>query len=473
VRGVASDGTTALDAEILWLVDLLTHRYAPDGIPIERVDCRSGEIIRDRFLLDELGDFLPNVAAAGVILSRPDALDWAVALVGRTRARRFRRAGLFEPFAFHRRRWRRLRSLGLAYPYWNLDTLTGLVALYEILERVGRASEAASLAGDIGEVLRSLLGPGRREGRLRYGFLPGTGFTLPFSSPQLTGYVAEELVRWGRLTGADWAIEAAAALLRAECESASFSARGVFQAEVHGLAAPLLRAALGLVGKPHFATPLLMKDNTLPAFALLALAEAGPAYASWALPVADRWREAVEAAFRDPSGHFARYAGRASGPAPSIRLTHNHSMIEWDIEAFLRTGARRHLDRAIEQAHRWLGLQTARGCFPESPEAPWNRRSLLDAQVDLSVNLLKLGELTDDATWTRAATANLAAIRRDFRLPVGYAWEVDSQTGEVREATIEVKYLGLLVKGFLAFHVASVGDPLRSSPLIWMLLRDR
>ena len=188
---------------------------------------------------------------------------------------------------------------------------------------------------------------------------------------------------------------------------------------------------------------------------------------------AETWRAAIDAWFRTPSGDFLAYGGAADRRAADVRLTFNHSIIEWDIEAFTVTGRRAYLDQAGQLARRWLDRQTGRGLFPEGPEEPWRGRSLLDAQVDLSVNLLKLSELSGDPAWERAARTNFDAVRRDFRLPLGYAWEVDSGTGQIREPVVEVKYLGLLLKGYLGLRAVARGSRLRQSPLLWALLRDR
>jgi hypothetical protein len=456
-----------LDEEIAWLAGLLRERYAREGIPVERVDSRAGTVISDRFILDELGDFLQNVAALTPLLGDATGVEWALALVKGARGSRFRRGGLYETFAFHRRRWRRLRGLSLAFPYWNLDSLTGLVALYELLAVTG--GDVRDVQEEIRTVGRFLVERCVRGGHLRYGVHPETGFTVPLSSPQLTGYVAEELIRYGRLAGEAWSVAAAAALLRAECATASFRERGLFRAEVHGAAGPLLRFGLGRLGKRHFFYPMLAKDNTLPAFALIALEVAAPGEAAWAREARRRWRDAVDRHFRMDAGYYRTYAGV---PAPP-RLTFNHSLIEWDIEAHVAGVDEAALERAGDLAARWLSLRTPRGLVAEGPEGEWRRRSFLDPQVDLAVNLLKLGELTGSGHWTRAARAVFEAIRRDFRLPAGYAWEVDPETGEVRDPIIEVKYLGLLLKGFLGLREVDRGGSLRGTPLVWMLLRDR
>jgi hypothetical protein len=455
-----------LDQDIAWLAGLVRERYARDGIPVERVDSRTAAVVGDRLILDELGDFLQNIAALTPLLGDPTAIEWAVALVRRAREPRFRRGGLYETFAFERRRWRRLRGLGFAFPYWNLDALTGLVALYEVLARAG--GDARDVQGDIRAAARFLVDRCVRDGHLRYGVHPATGIALPLSSPQLTGYVAEELIRYGRLAGEPWSLEAATSLLKSECATPVFQERGLFRAEVHGAARPLLRWGLRRIGKRHFLDPMLVKDNTLVAFALLALEAAAPAEAAWARPLRRRWREAVDRHFRTGAGYYRTYTG---SPAPP-RLTFNHSLIEWDIEAHVAGADDRALDRARELAGRWVALQTPRGLVPEGPEGEWRRRTFLDPQVDLAVNLLKLGELTGAGEWTGAARAIFAAIRRDFRLPAGYAWEVDAETGQVRDPVVEVKYLGLLLKGLLGLREVEAGRSLRG-PLVWMLLRDR
>lgn len=71
------------------------------------------------------------------------------------------------------------------------------------------------------------------------------------------------------------------------------------------------------------------------------------------------------------------------------------------------------------------------------------------------------------------ARAIFAALQRDFRLPAGYGWEVADETGDVRRGVIEVKYLGLLLKGYLALREVEAHRRVRDSPLVWMLLRDR
>ncbi len=458
-----------LDEEITWLSRLVMARYAREGIPVERVDCGSGAIVSDRFILDELGDFLQNVAALTPLCGDASGIAWALRLVRTTRHPRFRRGGLFETFAFPTRRWRRLQGMGLAFPYWNLDTLTGLVALHELLARTGHEAEAAEVAADVRGVITALAERAMRHGLLRYGYHPGSGISLPLVSPQLTGYVAEELIRFGAISGEPGIVALAGALLRAECATPAFRERGLFCAQVLGPAAPILRTGLRRLGKRHFFDPMLTKDNTLPAFALLALERLMPAGADWARGARRRWREAVDAHFRTGDGDYRTFAGAAS----EARLTFNHSMIELEIETYVQTGDAAALECAERLSRRWLSLQTPRGLVAEGAGTAWRRRAFLDPQVDLAIDLLKLGELTGHAAWTDAARAIFTAIRRDFRLPAGYAWEVDAETGDVRETVIEVKYLGLLLKGYLALREVEAGRSLRGSPLVWMLLRDR
>ena len=458
-----------LDGEIAWLSRLVTERYARHGIPVERIDSRTGAIIDDRFILDELGDFLPNVAALTPLAGDPGGVEWALDLVRSTRDPRFRRGGLFETFAFPGRRWRRWQGLGFAFPYWNLDSLTGLVALYEFLVRTGREAEAQEVSAEIHGIIHALLERAVRNGHLRYGYHPATGVSVPLTSPQITGYVAEEMIRFGVLSGARETIAAATALLRSACSTASFGERALFCAEVHGPAAPVLRWGLRRLGKRHFFDPMLTKDNTLPAFALLALEKAVPTAAAWAGAARHRWREAVDVHFRTEDGYYRTYTASDSEP----RLTFNHSLIEWDIEVYVRTGDPAALARAEALARRWLTLQTPRGLVAEGPAAAWRRQAFLDPQVDLAINLLKLGELTGGLEWMDAARAIFAALRRDFRLPAGYAWEVDDETGDVRQGVVEVKYLGLLLKGYLALREVEAHHRVRDNPLVWMLLRDR
>jgi hypothetical protein len=347
--------------------------------------------------------------------------------------------------------------------------LTGLVALHELLAATGHETEAKDVAVDVDAVIRAFAEQVARNGLLRYGYHPGTGIGLPLVSPQLTGYVAEEMIRFGSVSRQPWIIGVARALLEAECATPSFREQGLFCAQVIGPAAPLLRWGLRRLGKRHFFDPMLTKDNTLPAFALLALEGAAPAEADWAGAARRRWRQAADVHFRTSDGDYRTFAG----PASQVRLTFNHSMIELDIETYVRTGDEADLGRAGDLARRWTTLQTSRGLIAEGAEPAWRRRAFLDPQVDLAIDLLKLGELTGRAEWTDTARAIFGAIRRDFRLPAGYAWEVDAETGAVREAVIEVKYLGLLLKGYLALREVEARRPLRGAPLVWMLLRDR
>lgn len=394
------------------------------------IDARTGRVLDPRPLACELGDFAQYVWVLGDLAGDPDlqahALSW-----GRTVASAVDEGGLLDAD--------RLRMSGPRF----CSSLAGCDALWGLTE-LTRLTGDAALEAATARWFDGLCRYAMADGLLVYGVatMGSVHLRLPMTTPMLPGYVAESMVEFSRRTGQERFLERAEQILRAALGSGAPPSR--LRTGTSGIARlllPLVDGVFTLRGRPASRYAELVKGDVYLLFAVLGYARA--TNDSWARQIVSTWIAWILATMRAEDGRFWNQVDPRSARRMDLSLGHNHSVIELLLDVAYDLGDAHALEAAATTAGAWLATRGATGLIPNEDGSP---DALLDPQVDLAVNLLKLWRLTGEDAWRQAFEELADAVHQRFRLPHGLAWRVDASSGEVLGTRIESKFLGLFLK---------------------------
>jgi len=400
------------------------------GLPAAAIDSRSGAVLDARPLADELGDFAQYAWVLGGLLGDPglqaQALGW-----GRTVAAAVDADGLLDARQLRRAGPRFCSSLAACDALWGLVELTRVTG-----DEVIAAATEAWLDG--------LWKHAVVDGRPVYGVarLGPARIRVPLTTPMLAGYFAESMVELARRPNAGRFLPRAEQMVHAAVNGGGPPShlRDPTSAIARALM-PLFDLAFTWRGRPASRCSELVKGDVYLLFAVLAC---------WRTTgdvrlrdVASQWTGWIVSTMRADDHRFWNQRNPRSGRRAGRRLQHNHSVIELLLDVAHDFDDGDALESAASAAHAWLNTRGATGLVPDTDGSP---DALLDPHVDLAVNLLKLWRLTDDRAWRQRFEELRDAIERCFVQPRGLAWRVNATNGEVLDARIESKFLGLFLK---------------------------
>lgn len=212
----------------------------------------------------------------------------------------------------------------------------------------------------------------------------------------------------------------------------------------------------------------VMKSNTTPVFTLIELYRR-TGHSKWAGAI-ERWIDAATSKFVRPAGHVlsAWYPSSTQG-GPT--LVAGFILIDVLCDAFVALGGnRRWLDIAQKICDAYLAGAWGNGLIPMSPGAQKNH---IDGQVDFSISMRRVGELTGRNDLRDRSFELMSAALYWHQTPEGFCTHVDSAGKPVRLPcnTVDPKYNGLLLKGLI--HLLESERRIYESPDLMDLFKDR
>lgn len=463
-----TDRENSTVTEALRIADGLMKRASNStGLLPSWIDSKDGRVLSKRSNVDELGDYVQNVAYLTQLTGKSKYISWA--LEHTKSCIRFCQTshGLFQNLPDVN-----LPNKPILSPVWsleNVDTVTGLVSLYEFT----RDQEIlGSLRTLIAGVDRGFI----KKGLICFGRIPIVGIRIPLAAGVVCGQFAEEAIHLGQITGDPAFKQFGENILDRYQSSSYFQTHGVFPTREFlsnfRLSLHLIDFLYRFRKKPALDTACLVKDNLYILLADLELYRSDPKEEIKSRIV--HFIQSIDDIFLGKNSClYNNLWSPKEGAMGPQKLQHNHSIIELYLDLFHTFGDQNYLKRAGQLAQYWMDQQTKIGLFPEFPERTELEEALLDPQVDMVVNLIKLFELTENRSYMDSARKCVQGVIQHFRLDHGYAWKVDSNTGTPIQTRIETKFLGLLIKGLIAMEVALRGDKIFENPLLWSICRDR
>jgi hypothetical protein len=387
------------------------HRsyIGPQGVLVTAVDSH-GRITDGEPLIADFGDALPFLASFGEV-------EFALEQV--ERASPWLRGGLYV-------REGRIRV------FFNHDWLLGLLSLY----RITANEMPLRLAEDAAASLE--------RGFFRAGFLVdeqptpfGPRSWLPRSSPFSGGYI-ELWLELAAATADDHYRRAAVNAADAWVGTQWFERFGLFATEPvagHVRLSALARRLTRRGGANLF------KDNTNLVYGLLALLSNECETSTKYIHALRRWIDGFERYLWNDGTVHAQVDRSLRASGGDIKSAFSSIDLLCDL-AHAGVMADRALRLATRTADRWLALQWDSGLFPVSPGAHHDH---LDANVDLSIALMKLAALAGDERYSHASRKCAEAIVNCHERGAGYVLAVDP-SGDTVDDTVVVKYQSLLLK---------------------------
>lgn len=448
------------------LAENIIDRYCDNNrLLVEKVDCSTGQMISKRVLIDELGDYVQYVYLLGHLTNRGEFKDWAMDQIINGIRLGQKNNGLI----FTRRTSEQTRHPLIEY-FSALDigdTIWGLAEMFKI-------TRDAQIKQIIDSFLDGLFRYCLMNHFVTYGCIPlgRLSFKVPLSNTMTTGYIAESLINIYKTSLDKSYLQRAQLLLSQWIDVDYFKKYGLFARVVPAKSARLLKPVINwqFVRRKRFNlySTALVKGDTYLIFSLLSLYRITKN--NHIKEAILRWRMAVKEKMVDESGMFFNCWDSRTNQKWSINLGENHSVIEALLDIYHDLEDNEALEMAYTCAKSWLKHQNALGLLLNNLSS---ELTFLDPQLDFSINLLKLSELTEEECFEKAAYDNLAALLTYHKLEYGFAQTVNFNTGEPQNGIIETKFLGLFIKGLLIFYNKLLNKNIFDDELSRQLASDR
>jgi uncharacterized protein YyaL (SSP411 family) len=440
-----------------------------DGMLCDKINLKNG-ICSDRPLTSDLGDYVPFFYWLGEVGKSTEFKNFASNQVKTAEKVAMVENGLFYTYLGNSH-FKIFSANDMA------DSIVGVVLMYELT-----GDDHFKMVADkfYNGLSKSLLGPD--------GFISAYKSPIlksPFSVSGYSGVYIEELARLYRLTGEEKYLNHASELAKPWISEKRFTEYGLFFFHPTSRLFRFFELILKATASSSFDTAIMMKPNTNMIYGLLELYRVGKD--DYVREAISKWLSNLR---RLKAGEFyySNYNCKTN-VANTINLETNATILDILIEAYIVLNDKKLLDAAKKNADEWLSLQTSSGLVPNSPEDVTNYHSFkgvfpvihempgryarLDPQVDLSVGLFKLSELTGDEKYQKAAIDIIEGILKYHKFEESYVEFVDTQTLEKKGFEIETKFLALLLKAYLLAFEVQKGKEIFKDEKILSLIRDR
>jgi len=290
------------------------------------------------------------------------------------------------------------------------------------------------------------------------------------TEPMTCAYLIDAALGVYRGSGDSRFLDAASRLASAWPSCETFRTRGLFSRVWHGsrLARPLIDWQFRARGRPPLDATIFVKGDAMLIMSMLALGRQRAE--TWIAPACRTWADAALRAASQADGSF-RTVWFPGAPARDLpRLGENHSLIECLIDLAWDLALPSCLDAARCCAEFWLSQRTAVGLIPVYPGA-W--RADLDPQLDLVVQLYRLGEATGEPRWVDAAHDLLAAVWRCHQVGSLLSQSADIRSGSATSDVVETKFLGSFLKAVLVADAVDAGASILREESLRALATDR
>jgi hypothetical protein len=445
------------------IVDLFQTLYCrSDGLLGRKADCIKGQLLDASGLVDEIGDYCQYTIQLGVETGSQSHSDWGLNQVIQSMASCQQEDGLVYNRDDQSKRARDF------FPTIRMgDTLWGLQETYRL---TGDHKTQVAFDRLSDRILRS----GLICGAPSYGiYRLGTHyFPLPIAEPMTSGYLGESLVEMYNTTGKEAYLQSARQVLNSWQPQVGEEGSVVFLRKTATGGNRVLDWAIDrqfkLRGRPGLDSNILTKGDVFLLFAWLALyrVDRDPDIARHL----SAWVEYIVFTMSTEDGRFFNHYDVRSGKRSSVKLEENHSIIELLIDISVELGNEQALDTARRCALAWHGRRSKAGLIANIDGEYWAE---IDPFLDLLVNTAKLGELSRESSLGELFEQGIHSLLENFGAEYGYVQRTRLDGSGPVNGDIELKYMGLLVKGLLLVRAVQEGTSLFDTRQMRLLATDR
>ena len=447
--------------EAIWIYRLIKDRYTDnDGMLMYRVNSLTGEIVENKILVSDFGDYIQNFYYLGIISGNDDICKWSLRHITKAAKIYQKESGFFLTD-------RNKKYISIAD---NADTFEGLSTLYHISKET-----------QILKIIKKFVS-GIKKKCDQNGYLPAKysgPLNWPLANSDYSGNFVEELVLLSEETGENVYRDLAVKLTLPWINSDYFSKTGLIQSCV---ARPTVYHAITkkvckIIGKNLF-NSVLVKSNTNLISGILQLwkTESDPSEKLKYKFKIDQWRNGVEIHCAKDGYYFGRFdpllnqRGEYKRPLPD-----NHHVLSIYADTYFFCKDPIYLSLLKKGCDFWIQHQKKTGLFPESPlqNGKNSKRAILDSNLDLSIVLFKAHSLTGEEKYFNSAKNCIDSIMKYFKKNYGYIEIVEVETGDMLgHGRLYTKYITLFIKGLLVIDQILNGKDIYDENL-FLISRDR
>lgn len=448
-----------LKREAFFLADLIIEKYtSKDGGIFETVDVTDGKVVDSNCAVDELGDYIQYIIYLGILTPESNYVNWSLNTIQSISESYQSEKGLFYNKPKNILLKNNLLSIN------NADTITGLVSSYIY-------TKCDLLKPIIEKFAEGAFRHFTEYNYFGYGYLCGDKLKVSLANLLFSAYFIEEILSYMECTGDMNYLGRIRDVIDANIAHRYFNEHGVFQARIPlGLRGAVWSLAYRSIKNDSLKTTFLVKDNVYFLFALLKY---------YSIVRNDSIRDIITNTYNNLFRLFSQQGlifnkwnpARGCIGAPS-NLAHSHSIIELQLDLYHELDDEKYLNQAVEMTEIWLRRESSLQVINEVIEET-ESYSLLDSNVDLAINLVKLSEKAGRSAYLEKAFDIAMGVIKYFKAPHGYYWKIDTVNGNPLETKIETKYLGLLLKLFLVLMEAAHNKSVFRNKLLRNLARDR
>lgn len=420
------------------ILNLFENRLiGANGLPVLSVDALTGRFVDETSLISELGDYLPFLSYFG----KNKFADSQLQLVE-------------DHFNTEKFIWTKHPKLPVhSWAFEYTDLLLGLIICYEIYKNDRYLVTAEKITDFVLETFYN------------QGFITTHHFEIFKYSPPITSSLClmfvELFVDIYMYTKKGKYLSLAEKIMNNMINTEGFSKYGLFPS--YYLLHKPMRMVTGMFNilKRYDAT----KYNVTASQSLLAL---------YVATKKDEYRNAYMKWFNGVNQYLKYEEG---GYAKRVVMNNHKTKFGLDLKNFhfIETFADMYyfskeeslLHAAEELANFWLKKQGATGLIPFNP---LNNKSRLDPNVDFSIGLCKLYELTKKEFYREKTDQIIKGILTYHIAPYGMVESVDIKTGELLDPIISIKFLSLFLKIDILYENNFQSY---NNRLLYSILRDR
>ena len=445
------------------IIDLFQDYYCrPDGLLGRKADCINGYLLDSTSLVDEIGDYCQYCIQLGQDINSQNYIDWGLNQVTDNINKFQNDDGLiYNKDHQNQKTMIFFPTLRMGDTFWGLQETFRLTGNNKIKKSFDKLSNTILKYGLCDQV--------PSYGICRFGkyFYP-----LPIAEPMTSGYLGESLIEMYKTTGDEAYLNSARKILESWQPLVDKDKSVVFLRKTSGEDNYILKWILNkqfkLRGRPSLYSNILTKGDVFLLFAWLALYRINkdPAIKKHL----SNWVDYIDTSMTTNDGRFFNHYDVKSGKKYSVKLEENHSIIELLIDISVEFKNKKALDIAMNCALSWYKNRSAIGLVANTDKDYWAE---IDPFLDLLVNIAKLRELSKDTRLDELFEEGISSLLKNFKVEYGYVQKVKLDGSGPINGNIELKYMGLLIKGLIITNAVQNRISLFESRKIRLLATDR
>jgi len=478
VKPLAFDSQRSLNAARALANFVIKYGVGRSGLLATYLDLRKKQAFGKASIYD-LGDCVPFFYWLGQVDNDNKYMEWAEDQTNLAINRAQLPCGIFTSFDADRTEPSRREKMSLLRILDMDDTALGLVLMFELTRRLEYANAAKRYFTGMEKLAA-------KNGFICTHVARYPNLKVPLSISNYCGVQIEEICRYSDLTGDRTLLTFAEQVADAWLKTSSFTEHGVFTFEpLDGrlsLSSFLMNLFLKLRTFTTMDSAVMFKANTNLVFGLIALYGKTKDLVLYESIL--KWSDSVQKKMMCGNVFYSVWNAEERSSS-MVSLETNHAVIDVLLDMYVNLHREDALEIASKCANAWLERQSDCGLVAEGIKEPVFQplkksfcpyspdTSRLDSQVDFSIVLAKLYELTNNSSYLHASARIIEGILRLHRFNDGYCEFVNLVTKQKSGFTIEIKFFALLIKALLLHYELGRGASIYKNQLLRDLVRDR